>query len=125
MTTSQLDQQVLGYFLLNGAASVNIDGRFRRREEFMQTFEDAVFYSTQKYSGAVAGRHSELCAKLVQQLIDSNCLAASHDKWSGTSYQFDAARYRTFIKDQIDANAVCQQALKQGPQFWDEVFGTA
>jgi hypothetical protein len=123
--TSQLDEQVLGYFLLNGAASVNIDGRFRRREEFMQTFEDAVFYSTQKYSGAVAGRHSELCATLVQQLIDSHCLAASHDKWSGTSYQFDAARYRTFIKDQIDANALCQQALKKGPPFWDEIFRTA
>jgi hypothetical protein len=125
METSGLDEQVLGYFLLNGAEYVNIDGRFRRREEFMQTFEDAAFYSTQKFSGPVAGRHSELCAKLVQQLIDANCLIASHDKWSGTSYQFDAARYRTFIKDLIDASAVCQRALKKGPQFWDEVFRTS
>ena len=91
----------------------------------MQTFEDAVFYSTQRFPGEVAVRHPQLCAGLVQQLIDSGCLAASHDKWSGTSYQFDAARYRVFIKDQIDANPVCQQALAKGAQFWDELFHAA
>ena len=125
MKESELDEQVFAYFLLNAAGSVNIDGRFRRRDEFIQTFEDAVFYSTQKFSGAVAGRHPELCGKLVQQLIDAGCLAASHDKWSGTSYQFDAARYRVFLKDQVDGNAVCQRALKNGPQFWNDVFGAA
>jgi hypothetical protein len=125
MKPNELDDHVLCYFLLNGAASVNIDGRFRRREEFIQTFEDAVFYSVLKFQGVVAGRHPDLCAKFVQQLIDANCLAASHDKWSGTSYQFDAARYRAFIKDQIQGHAVCRQALEQGPQFWDEVFRAA
>lgn len=125
MTTSELDEQVLGYFLLNAAGSVNIDGRFRRREEFIQTFEDAVFYAMQGFQGDAAGRHSDLCARLVQQLIDTKCLAASHDKWSGTSYQFDAVRYRTFLKDQIDANAVCQQALEKGAAFWNEIFRSA
>jgi hypothetical protein len=122
MNTTELDEKILAYFLLNAAASVNIDGRFRRREEFIQTFEDAFFYSTQKFQGPAAGSHPELCAQLVGQLIDSGCLAASHDKWSGTSYQFDAPRYRTFIKDQIAANAHAQRALVGGPQFWDEVF---
>jgi hypothetical protein len=125
LKTSELENHALAYFLLNGAESVNIDGRFRRREEFNQTFEDAVFYTMQKFQGAVAGRHSDLCTKLVQQLIDSNCLAASHDKWSGTSYQFDATRYRAYIKNQVAADAVCQRALERGPQFWDEVFRAA
>lgn len=125
MKINEVEQWVFAYFLVMQAGNVNIDGRFRRREEFIQIFEDAVFYSTQKFTGAVAGRHSDLCTKLVAQLIEAGCLAASHDKWSGTSYQFDAVRYREYIKRQIDADAVCQQALKAGPQFWDEAFGAA
>jgi hypothetical protein len=125
MKTRELDQQVFAYFLMNRAGNLNIDGRFRRREEFIQMFEDAFFYSTQGFGGEVAGRHSDLATNLVDQLIETGCLAASHDKWSGTSYQFDASRYRMFIQSQIDANAVCQQALKQGPQFWDAVFRAA
>jgi hypothetical protein len=122
MKTSDLDEQVLAYFLMTQAGNLNIDGRFRRREEFIQMFEDAFFYSTQGFGGNVAGRHPNTCQKLVDQLIEAGCLAASHDKWSGTSYQFDVACYRVFIKKQIDGNAVCQQALKKSPQFWNEIF---
>jgi hypothetical protein len=125
METNELDAHVLAYFLVTRAGNLNIDGRFRRREEFIQMFEDALFYSTQGFGGNVVGRHSSIATTLVDQLIESGSLAASQDKWSGTSYQFDAGRYRVFIKNQTDANAVCQQALQKGPQFWDEVFRAA
>ena len=125
METSELHAHVLAYFLVTRAGNLNIDGRFRRREEFIQMFEDALFYSTQGFGGNVVGRHSSIATTLVDQLIEIGSLAASHDKWSGTSYQFDAVRYRTFLKDQIDANAVCQQALEKGAAFWNEIFRSA
>jgi hypothetical protein len=117
-----LEEYVLAYFLSTQAAQVNIDGRYRRREEFIQSFEDAFFYSTQQFGGAVAGRHARLCEQLVARLAETGCLAAVHDKWSGTSYQFDPGRYRSFVKDQIDSNAICQRAEQAGPQYWQEVF---
>lgn len=125
MNTSELENQILAYFLSSQASTVNIDGRFRSRDEFIQTFEDAFFYSTQRFAGSAAGRHSNVAAKLVAQLIETGCLSASHDKWSGTSYQFDAGRYAAFIKEQIDRNLICQHARQTGPQYWDEVFRQA
>ena len=121
----ELENLVLAYFLSTHASQVNIDGRFRRREEFIQSFEDAFFYATQQFGGAAAGRHAKICDALVTRLVETHCLAAVHDKWSGTSYQFDVARYRTFIKDQVDGNVICQRASKAGPGYWQAVFRAA
>jgi len=118
----ELDEYVLAYFLSTQASHVNIDGRFRRREEFILSFEDAFFYSTQQFGGAAAGRHASICDSLVTRLAETGCLLAAHDKWSGTSYQFDVGAYRAFIKSQIDNNPICQRALEIGPQYWREVL---
>lgn len=118
----ELDDHVLAFFLSTQAAHVNIDGRFRRREEFILSFEDAFFYSTQQFGGAVAGRHASICDSLVTRLAETGCLVAAHDKWSGTSYQFDVGRYRAFIKSQIDGSPICQRAAEAGPQYWEKVF---
>jgi hypothetical protein len=124
MKPSQLEEYVFAYFLSGPASNVNIDGRFRRREEFIQVFEDVFFYSTIRFSPPVAGRHSSICTGLVAQLIENGCLSTAHDKWSGASHQFDSRRYAEFVKNQIETNAVCQQANQAGPQFWDEAFTT-
>jgi hypothetical protein len=121
---SQLNDYVFAYFLSGPASTLNIDGRFRRREEFVQMFEDVFFYSTQGFGPPVAGRHSSICTSLVSQLIEAGCLATSHDKWSGASHQFDARRYAEFLKRQIETNAICQRAIQAGPKFWDEAFAS-
>jgi hypothetical protein len=122
MNSSQLDDYVYAYFLSGPASTLNIDGRFRRREEFVQMFEDVFFYSTQGFGPPAAGRHSNLCTSLVNQLIEAGCLSTAHDKWSGASHQFDARRYAEFLKGQIESNLICQRAIKAGPQFWAEAF---
>jgi hypothetical protein len=124
MKPSQLEDYVFAYFLSGPASSVNIDGRFRRREEFVQVFEDVFFYSTQGFGPPAAGRHSSICAGLVAQLIEAGCLSTAHDKWSGVSHQFDSRRYAEFVKNQTESNAICQQADRAGPKFWDEAFAT-
>jgi hypothetical protein len=113
---------VFAYFLSGPASTLNIDGRFHRREEFVQMFEDVFFYSTQGFGPPVAGRHSRISTNLVSQLIELGCLSTAHDKWSGASHQFDSRRYAEFLKNQIEINAICLQANQAGPQFWDEAF---
>jgi hypothetical protein len=124
MKPSQLEDYVFAYFLSGPASSVNIDGRFRRREEFVQVFEDVFFYSTQGFGPPVAGRYSNICAGLVTRLIETGCLSTAHDKWSGASHQFDSRRYAEFVKNQTESNAICQQANRVGVQFWEEAFAT-
>jgi len=122
MTPSELEDYVFAFFLSGQASNVNIDGRFRRREEFVQVFEDVFFYSTQRFGAAAAGRHPEICDSLVGKLIDTGGLLASHDKWSGTSYQFNSRSYAALISSLSEANVICQRAKYAGPQFWDEAF---
>jgi len=122
MKSSELEDYVFAYFLSSQACNVNIDGRFRRREEFVEVFEDVFFYSTQGFGPPVAGRHANICSSFVARLIEAGCLSTVHDKWSGASHQFDSPRYAAFIRDQIEINAICQCAKQAGPQFWDEAF---
>lgn len=122
MKLIELEEHLFAYFVCGNASGVNIDGRFRRRDEFVEVFENVFFYSTQRFGAPVAGRHPQICDALIEKLIEAGALLASHDKWSGTSYQFNALEYAKFIRSQCATNAICQRATQVGPQFWDQTF---
>lgn len=122
MKLSQLEECVLGYFLSVEAINVTVDGRFYRREEFVHIFEDRIFYSTQKFGHGSGSRHSNVANRLVDKLIEERALSTSHDKYSGISHQFDAAKYRAVIRGLIDSNEYCQRSGNAGPQFWEQAF---
>jgi hypothetical protein len=123
MELTDLEQHVYAYFLSEEALAVRVDGRFYRREEFVKVFEDKLFYSTRRWGPEIAARHSNIANVLVDKLIDAQGLLSTHDELSGTYHQMNDATYRQVIKDFIQSNAICQRAVKAGPQFWNEVFG--
>ena len=63
-----------------------------------------------------------LLSSLVDKLIEENALSTSNDKWSGTSHQFDLEKYRTFIRNLVKSNKICQRSQTEGPKFWEEAF---
>jgi hypothetical protein len=119
MNLTELEEYVFAYFLSGDALNVTVDGRFYRREEFVQVFEDRIFYAAQRFGSKVA---SNIANKLVDKLIEEKALSTTHDKLSGTSHQLDGNKYRTFIRNLIKSNCICQRSQEAGPQFWEEAF---
>jgi hypothetical protein len=119
---TELEEHVFAYFLSIEAPSISIDGRFYRREEFVQVFEDRMFYATQRFGPGVSGRHTEIINRLIDTLIEAKGLATSHDRLSGTYHQMEDSKYRAVIRNLIHSNAICQRAREAGSHFWENAF---
>ncbi len=124
MNLNNLEQHVLAYFLAVEASKANVDGRYFRREGFVKIFDDMISFSVERFGGRVATRQSNVATGLVDALIEDNGFVTSHDQYSGTSYQFDRARYRAAISRLQAADAICKQAEASGPEFWVRAFET-
>lgn len=119
---TELEEHVLAYFLSTEAPNISVDGRFYRRAEFVNVFEDRIFYATQRLGPAVSGRHSKIANSLIDVLIQAHALATTHDSLSGTYHQMDDAKYRATIRNLIQSNVICQRAQRAGPHFWEDAF---
>jgi hypothetical protein len=124
MNLTQIDEHVYAYFLHHDALKVTVDGRFYKAREFVRKFENEIMYGTPAFGGTDTGRPSNLATSLVDQLIEEGALSSVNDELSGVSYQFDAGKYKAFIKDQIATNPICQRAAQGGPDFWEEAFAS-
>jgi hypothetical protein len=124
MNLTEVEQCVYAYFLHHEALKVTVDGRFYKAQEFVRKFENEIMYGTPSFGGVDTGRPSTIATCLVDSLIEEGALSSVNDELSGISYQFDSARYKAFIKDQIATNAICKRAAQGGPRFWEEAFAS-
>ena len=122
MNLTELEETVLAHFLSVEAARVSVDGRYYRREDFVQIFQDRIFFASQQLVGGGVEQHSNIASLLVDKLIEEKGLSTVNDKWTGVSHQFAPARYKIVINELIESNAICQRAREGGSQFWQDVF---
>jgi hypothetical protein len=124
MNLTRLEEHVLAYFLSVEALGFSVDGRFYRREEFVQVFEDRIFFTTPGFDDLVQSRHPKVASYLVDILIEEKALSTANDQWTGVSHRFDPGRYKVVVNELIKSNIICQRAQEAGPRFWAEAFAT-
>src|SRR5579864_2043676 len=122
MNLSGFEEYAFAYFLSIDALNFSVDGRFYSREEFVRVFEDRIYYATMMFNTGLSRRHWNVANRLVDELIEEKVLSTVHDQHTGTSHQFDTAKYKVFMRALIHANAICQRAQGAGPQYWEEAF---
>jgi hypothetical protein len=122
MSLSELEEHVLAYYLENGAADLNMVGRFWPRGELVLVIEDKVQLATRKFGVRANLAGPKVARALLEILIERGAFSTVKGDHGSTMHQYQKDAYRTCIGELQASNPIIAKARAAGPGWWDEAF---
>jgi hypothetical protein len=122
MTLTTLEEHILAYYLLKGAA-LSMDGRWWPPIELSSILEDKVRFAISSFDVTNRAAVDNAARALLEALIARQAFLNSQTKY-GAMYQFQRPAYQSWLAEAQATNPIIAQALTAGPEFWQHAFAT-
>jgi hypothetical protein len=121
MKLSELEQHVLAYYLIKGAADLNMDPRWWPPIELSSIIEDKVRFAVSRFDVTSRAAVDNAARSLLETLIAQKAFSTSQSDY-GPMYQFQRPVFRTWLTEAQAANPIIARAASAGPDFWRQSF---
>lgn len=119
---SDMEHQVLAYFVAEHAADFTMADRFYPYGELTMIWEDKVNIAARKFGPAVRAKAKPVATALVDLLIERGAYSTKKNDFGGTMHNFKPDVFRQVVKDIKESDPVIQRSREAGAEFWIETF---
>jgi hypothetical protein len=116
-----LEEHILAYYLFNGAADMNMVGRWWPPIELSSIVEDKVRFAVSRFDVATRAAVDNVARALLETLIALGAFSTSETSY-GPMYQFQRPVYQAWLAEAQAANPILAQAAAGGTDFWQQTF---
>ena len=122
MDLSELEQHVFAYYVENGAAQLEMVGRFWPYGELVLIVEDKVQLAVRKFGFKAQMASPKVARAFLDLLIERGGFSSAKSDLGATMHQYQAPQYRDCIQHLSAADPIILKARAAGPSYWEKAF---
>ena len=122
MNLSGLEQHVFAYYVANAAEQLNMVPRYWPYGELKLLVEDKVQVAVRKFGLKAKMASPNVARVLLDLLIERDAFSTVKNEHGGTMHQYQAANYRSCVRELQETDPVILKAKAAGPGYWDDAF---
>lgn len=122
MSLSELEENVLAYFLAGAANDFNAATRWYPYGELLLSIDDKFQMAVRKFGIKARSCSKRAASAFLDHMIEKGGWEAKANEYGGTMHRFDLDAFRKELKDMQASNPIVQEAQGAGPDFWTERF---
>lgn len=125
MALSELEENINGFYLANGARDLNMTPRFWPYAELVLIIEDKILLAVRQFGITSSDTCRPVASALLDLMIERQAFSTVTGSLGEKAHRFQAEEYRQVIDKLLAENPINLRAQGAGPEFWQTVFETS